>query len=278
MNGLFGQIIDSVSVASLITTDLPRLAGENTENARTLAQSGHEAPSIIVYCSSMPIIADEVHRLNSVNSQRWGAIDVKFFDGREKDAFVFAMESNAQHGLPLPLPERAAATERIVKPHPERFDRAIAAATSLMAKIVAAICQRSATEEVPQLPRRIGWDDKVRPADRVERRRYASTLLVEKPHALLRDVRQRLSVTMCPSLSLRSKAELNAAQKIRAAVGGGAGCDWGLDENRQCKLSCSMRDPQLARGEQGFMGPSEPGQEGLGQKECNSIVYRGIWQ
>src|SRR5438477_12197277 len=85
--GLSNQKVDSVSVASLITADSPRLAGENIEHAHTLAQSDAAFPPIIVHRSSMRII-DGMHRLRAAILQGRDEIDVKFFDGSEKDAFV----------------------------------------------------------------------------------------------------------------------------------------------------------------------------------------------
>ena len=86
---------------------------------------------------------DENHRRDAwaarCNSARPDAINVTFFDGSEKDAFVLAVESNVQHGLLLTLSDRTAAAGRIVNSHPEWSDRAVAAATGLAAKTVVRI-------------------------------------------------------------------------------------------------------------------------------------------
>ncbi|MGP4002861.1 ParB/RepB/Spo0J family partition protein [Streptomyces sp. 8N706] len=262
-NGLLDPKVESVSVASLVTADSPRLAGENIEHAHTLAQSETVFPPIIVHRSSMRII-DGMHRLRAAILQGRDEIDVKFFDGSEKDAFVLAVESNVQHGLPLPLSDRTAAAGRIVKSHPEWSDRAVAAATGLAAKTVAAIRRRSATGGVPQLRMRIGRDGKARPVNSAEKRRLASTLLLENPEASLRevakaagvspgtvrDVRHRLQRNEDPVPPRQRRAELNAVQAARAVRDGGTSAAiGGLD--RKTAMQALMRDPQLRMSEEG---------------------------
>lgn len=255
--------VESISIASLITADSPRLAGENMEHARTLAQSEATLPPIIVHRPSMRII-DGMHRLHAAILQGRDAIDVKFFDGSDKDAFVLAVESNVQHGLPLTLSDRTAAAARIVKSHPQWSDRAVAAATGLAAKTVAAIRRRSATGEVPQLHVRIGRDGKARPVNSAERRRLASALIVENPDASLReiakaagvspgtvrDVRQRLQRNEDPVPPRQRRAELNAAQRNRATMGGHVSAPVGT-LSRETAMQALMRDPQLRMSAEG---------------------------
>lgn len=140
--------VERVSIASLVTADSPRLAGEDMEHGRMLAQSEEVLPPIIVHRPSMRVI-DGMHRLHAATLRGRDVIEVKFFDGSVRDAFVLAVKSNMQHGLPLTLSDRTAAALRIVKTHPEWSDRAVAAATGLAAKTVAAIRRRSATGKFP---------------------------------------------------------------------------------------------------------------------------------
>ncbi|MFE1172787.1 ParB/RepB/Spo0J family partition protein [Streptomyces sp. NPDC058773] len=261
--GLLDPHVESVSVASLATADSARLAGENMEHAQTLARSETSFPPIIVHRSSMRII-DGMHRLRAAILQGRDEIDVRFFDGDEKDAFVLAVERNVQHGLPLTLSDRTAAAERIVKSHPEWSDRAVATATGLAAKTVAAIRRRSATEHLPQLHSRIGRDGKARPVNSAEGRRLASTLLMENPDASLReiavaagvspgtvrDVRQRLQRNEDPVPPRQREAEMNAAPTVRTATDGGTGAAvQGLDQKRV--MQTLMRDPQLRMSTEG---------------------------
>ncbi|UWS69865.1 ParB/RepB/Spo0J family partition protein [Streptomyces noursei] len=268
-SSLLDSNVESVSVASLVATGSPRLAGEDAEHAHTLSQSEAQLPPIIVHRSSMRII-DGMHRLRAAILRGRDEIDVQFFDGSEKDAFVLAVESNVQHGLPLTLSDRTAAAGRIVKSHPEWSDRAVAAATGLAAKTVAAIRRRSATEEVPQLHTRIGRDGKARPVNSAEGRRLASTLLMEKPDASLRevakaagistgtvrDVRQRLQRNENPVPPRQRRAELNAAQEVEipATMDGGTSTAIGALDQKTATQALT-RDPQLRMSEESPVTP-----------------------
>lgn len=150
--------------------------------------------------------------------------------------------------------------------HPEWSDRAVAAATGLAAKTVAAIRRRSATEEVPQLHTRIGRDGKARPVNSAEGRRLASTLLMEKPDASLRevakaagistgtvrDVRQRLQRNENPVPPRQRRAELNAAQEVEipATMDGGTSTAIGALDQKTATQALT-RDPQLRMSEEG---------------------------
>ncbi|MFC9227475.1 ParB/RepB/Spo0J family partition protein [Streptomyces decoyicus] len=263
MNGLLDPSIETVSIDSLLTTDSPRLAGESAEHAQTLAQSDTAFPPIIVHRPSMRII-DGMHRLRAAIFQGRDEIDVRFFDGSDKDAFVFAVESNVQHGLPLTLSDRTAAAGRIVKSHPEWSDRAVAAATGLAAKTVAAIRQRSATGEIPQLHSRVGRDGRARPVNSAERRRLAGTLLMDNPNASLRevakaagvspgtvrDVRQRLQCNEDPVPPSQRRTEPHGAKKNRATTGEGTTASLGGPDHKTA-MQALIRDPQLRMSQEG---------------------------
>lgn len=252
--------VEKVAIAALVTADSPRLAGENMEHARMLAQSEAELPPIIVHRASMKVI-DGMHRLHAAIFRGGDEIDVKFFDGSEIDAFILAVESNVQHGLPLSLSDRTAAAGRIVMSHPEWSDRAIAGVAGLAAKTVAAIRRRSATGEDPQLHMRVGRDGKARPLNSAEGRRLASELIVEKPDASLReiakaagvspgtvrDVRQRLQRNEDPVPPRQRRVEASAVQRKQAAVIAGADGAPGRD----AAIRALMRDPQLRMSPEG---------------------------
>ncbi|MFF0623797.1 winged helix-turn-helix transcriptional regulator [Streptomyces sp. NPDC004296] len=269
-SGLLALNVESVSIDLLVAAGSPRLEGESIEHARTLAQSETDFPPIIVHRPSMRVI-DGAHRLRAATYQGRAEIDVNFFEGSEEDAFVLAVESNVQHGLPLTLSDRTAAARRIVTSHPEWSDRAIAAVTGLAAKTVGAIRRRSATGEVLQLHSRIGRDGKTRPVSTAEGRRVASTLLMENPGASLRevakaagvspgtvrDVRQRLQRNEDPVPSRQRRAELKAAKKICAAVSGTTGSGARVEfaevggPERKMAIQALMRDPQLRMSDEG---------------------------
>ncbi|MEW1656742.1 ParB N-terminal domain-containing protein [Streptomyces sp. NPDC093707] len=256
--GQLAPEVESVPIASLVAADSPRREGENAEHARTLAQSETPFPPIIVQRSSMKVI-DGIHRLHASILRGWKDIDVRFFDGGEQDAFVLAVESNVQHGLPLTLSDRTAAAERIVLTHPQWSDRAVAAATGLAAKTVAAIRRRSATEEVPQLHTRIGRDGKTRPVNSAEGRRRAGVLLKENPGTSLRkiaekagvspntvrDVRQRLQANEDPVPPRHRRPVQNAVRKAPAAMGDGATGVPARELDAKTAIQALLRDPQL---------------------------------
>ncbi|WP_241827324.1 ParB/RepB/Spo0J family partition protein, partial [Streptomyces graminilatus] len=131
-----------VPITSLRPSDSPRSAGEDPEHIRALAEFEAELPPIIVMPSTMQVI-DGMHRLRATELRGANEIDVRFFEGEEKDAFVLAVESNITHGLPLGLGDRKEAAARILLSHPMWSDRAIGAATGLSAKTVGTIRCRS---------------------------------------------------------------------------------------------------------------------------------------
>ncbi|MFD9948501.1 winged helix-turn-helix transcriptional regulator [Nonomuraea sp. NPDC059023] len=188
------SILETVPIADLITTETPRLTGENLAHISMLAQMEGGLPPIIVHRPTMKVI-DGIHRVRAALMQKRGFIDVIFFDGSEQDAFVLAVQANVRHGLPLTLSDRSAAASRIIRSHPEWSDRAVASVSGLSSKTVAAIRRRSATEDDAQLHTRIGRDGKARPLNSAEGRRLASILIREKPTASLREIARQTGIS-----------------------------------------------------------------------------------
>ncbi len=145
-------------------------------------------------------------------------IEVEFFDGSTEDAFLRGVTANVTHGLPLSHADRKAAAARIVASHPHMSDRAIARASGLGAKTVAAI-RRTSSDAVTCVNARVGSDGKVRPLNSAGGRLKAAEVLAEHPEASLRevarlagispatvsDVRKRIALGELP-LSVRSDA------------------------------------------------------------------------
>jgi ParB-like nuclease domain len=173
-------------ISSLLPADSPRLAGEDMQHARLLADSDAELPPILVHRKTLRVI-DGMHRLRAAVLRGENRIKVRLFDGCNDAAFVIAVESNITHGLPLSLADREAAAGRIVKSHAQWSDRAIAAVTGLSAKTVGTI-RRGATADLPQLHSRIGRDGRVRPVNGADGRRRASELFAMRPNASLREI------------------------------------------------------------------------------------------
>ncbi|MEU2794355.1 ParB/RepB/Spo0J family partition protein [Streptomyces sp. NPDC007100] len=167
--------------------------------------------------SSMRVI-DGMHRLRAAESRGATEIDVQFFDGEERDAFVLAVEANIAHGLPLSLTDRRAAAARIITTHPQWSDRSIGAATGLSPKTVGAVRARS-TEGVPQSNVRIGRDGRARPLDSTEGRRVADRLMRENPDAPLRRIAEQAGVSLGTVFDVRkrrSRGEEPVPQRGRA--------------------------------------------------------------
>lgn len=192
---LHGRVEDEVRVpiSSLVASDSPRLAGEDPEHIRALAESDAKLPPIIVHRLTMRVI-DGMHRLRAAELRGEDTINVHYFDGDDHEAFVLAVKTNVTHGLPLTSADRAAAVRRIIMSYPCWSDRAIATITSVSAKTVATI-RRRATEEGTQLHTRIGRDGRARPLDMAERRRRASQLIADNPNASLREVAKAAGIS-----------------------------------------------------------------------------------
>src|SRR5215469_10401830 len=155
--------IVAVPVLSLRPADSPRLNGEDKAHIARLAETETPLPPILVDRRTMRVI-DGMHRLMAASIQGRETIDVRFFDGSERDVFLRAVQENIAHGLPLSQADRRAAAERIIASHPHMSDRAIGHSVGLAAKAVAAI-RKSSNEEIPQANARVGRDGKVRPLD-----------------------------------------------------------------------------------------------------------------
>ncbi|MFI8993283.1 transposase [Streptomyces sp. NPDC053542] len=119
-----------------------RTHGENQEYITTLAQSPMKLPPIFVHRGTMRIL-DGMHRLKAAELRGDQSIEVVFFDGDEEDAFVAAVSSNAQHGMPLSFDDRTAAATRILHARPHWPDRTIASVTGLDPRTVHALRGRT---------------------------------------------------------------------------------------------------------------------------------------
>jgi ParB-like chromosome segregation protein Spo0J len=184
---------EPVAVDRLLSSDSPRVLGENTEYIRILAGLETPFPALLVARSTLRVI-DGMHRLRAARLRGDTHIDVRYFDGDDEAAFALAVELNVAHGLPLSLMDRTAAATRIVRSHPQWSDRVIATTTGIAAKTVAAIRRRS-TEENAQSHSRVGRDGRVRPLDGGAGRRRAAELLAARPSASLREIAREAGIS-----------------------------------------------------------------------------------
>ncbi|WET81651.1 ParB/RepB/Spo0J family partition protein [Amycolatopsis sp. QT-25] len=182
----------AVPVDLIYRGDSPRLAGEDGDHVRTLADSDSGFPPIVVHRASMRVI-DGMHRLQAAILSGRTTIDVRYFDGDDDAAFLLGVELNVMHGMPLTLGDRTAAARRILVAHPEWSDRMIASSTALATRTVRTIRSRSSGEEA-QSNVRVGRDGRVRPVNSAAARRLAGRLLVESPNASLREIARAVGV------------------------------------------------------------------------------------
>ncbi|MFJ7497894.1 winged helix-turn-helix transcriptional regulator [Streptomyces sp. NPDC097727] len=209
-----GQDIVSLPIASLIPGETPRLGGQDAEHVARLAELDEPLPPILVDRRTMRVI-DGMHRLLAACLKGHRTIEAALFDGTPEEAFLRAVEANVTHGLPLSQEDRRAAAARIVAAHPQMSDRAIARASGLGAKAVAAI-RRSSANGGAQLAVRIGRDGKVRPLNSAEGRRRAAELIAENPQASLREVARRAGISPATVSDVRRRllsGELPVAER-----------------------------------------------------------------
>jgi ParB-like chromosome segregation protein Spo0J len=197
--------IVTVSIASLLPGDSPRLEGEDKAHIARLAAIDGQLPPLLVDQGSMRVI-DGMHRLLAASLKGQETIEVRFFNGSRADAFLRAVEANVTHGLPLSQADRRAAAERIVASHPQLSDRAIAELAGLGAKTIGRIRKRSAVV-APQLNARVGRDGKTRPLNSREGRELAAELLTENPHMSLREVARQAGISPATVWDVRRRLE-----------------------------------------------------------------------
>ncbi|WP_245607050.1 ParB/RepB/Spo0J family partition protein [Pseudonocardia spinosispora] len=193
----------SVPISALVRGDSPRSSGEDATHVARLAELDDQLPPILVDRRSMRVI-DGMHRLAAAALRGHSTIEVEFFEGSADEAFLRSVEANVSHGLPLSREDRRTAAVRIVASHPHLSDRAIARASGLSAKSVAAIRQRTAGT-ASTLTSRVGRDGKVRPVNNADGRRRAAELIVRHPEASLREVAREAGISPATVLDVRKR-------------------------------------------------------------------------
>lgn len=200
-----GCKVSSVRIDSLILDTSPRLDGEDPEHIRLLAETNDSLPPIIVHRATMRVI-DGLHRVRAALMNGRTFIDARLVDCDDNSAFVLAVTANITHGLPLSQSDRKAAASRIVVTQPGWSDRAIAVATGLSNKTVAAIRART-TGENPQLTSRRGRDGRQHPVNTAARRRRAAAMLDENPGAALREIARATGLSPATVRDVRQRNE-----------------------------------------------------------------------
>jgi len=200
---LTSQEIPWLPIESLLPADSPRLHGESATHVEMLARLDASLPPILVHRPTMRVI-DGMHRLRAAALRNQRLIATRFFEGDQDDAFILAVATNRAHGLPLTLTDRASAAARIIRAHPHRSDRWVAALTGLAARTVSEIRRRTdADASRPQV--RIGRDGRVRPLNAAEGRRAASELIARRPDATLREIARVAGISLGTARDVRER-------------------------------------------------------------------------
>lgn len=192
-----------VPLDALSATAGVRRRGEDPDHVQLLLEAGTDLPPILVHRPTMQVI-DGMHRLRVAALRGRTHIAVRFYDGDSADAFVLAVRQNISHGLPLSLADRTAAATRITRTHPHWSDRAIARASGLSPKTVAAIRRRS-SGEIPPSNTRVGQDGRTRPLDATEGRRRAGHLIAAHPTMPLRQVAAEAGISLGTAHDVRER-------------------------------------------------------------------------
>ncbi|WP_369373637.1 ParB/RepB/Spo0J family partition protein [Streptomyces sp. cg36] len=193
----------SLPIGSLLPADSPRLNGENMEYVRLMAELDDELQPIVVHKQSMRVI-DGMHRVRAGAARGDTTISARYFSGTESEAFLFAVQSNTKHGLPLTREDRRAAAARIIESFPSMSDRALSRFTGLAQQTVAKIRHQLPAGRAHEA--RIGVDGRARPINPKENRRVAEEYLKQNPHASLREIARAANISPSTAQDVRRRA------------------------------------------------------------------------
>lgn len=199
-----------VRIDSLRGSDSPRLAGEDPQHLRALAELEAPLPPILVHRTSMRVI-DGMHRVRVAQLRGEQHIYARFFEGDEAECFVLAVQTNVQHGLPLSLADRKAAASRVIGSYPQWSDRRIAAVAGVSARTVGTLRARiTDTAERGGDEVRVGRDGRARPVDTDRRREHARKLLADNPNLSLRAIAREVGISPETVRDVRTRMRTDA--------------------------------------------------------------------
>lgn len=210
---LSGAPVVLVPLDSVVVDDSPRLGGASDEHVAALVESGAKLPPIVVHRGTMRVV-DGVHRVRAALRRGDTDIEVRFFDGDERDGFVLAVQANVAHGLPLSRAERMAAASRIIASHGHWSDRVIAQIAGLAPSTIATIRRRVGGPGDPAAAR-VGRDGRVRPVSTARARALAREMMTGNPEASLRQVAAAVGIS--PGTVRTVRAEMLAAAPVEEA-------------------------------------------------------------
>jgi ParB-like chromosome segregation protein Spo0J len=195
--------IVSIEISGLALEGSPRLAGEDPEHTRALADIHGVLPPITVHLPTMRVI-DGRHRIRAALLNGKRVIDARLVDCDEETAFVLAVKENVTHGLPLSVTDRKVAAVSIMATHTDWSDRAVAESTGLSDKTVSVI-RASSTAESPQSNTRLGKDGRLRPLNSAAMRRQAAALMDGRPEVGLREIARETGLSPATVRDVRKR-------------------------------------------------------------------------
>jgi ParB-like chromosome segregation protein Spo0J len=195
-----------VPVISLLSGDSPRIAGEDPNHVRQLAETEADLPPILVHRQTMRVI-DGMHRLEAARVRGDELVSVEYFDGTDFEAFVMAVRLNVTHGLPLTRADREAAAARILRSDNTWSDRAISEVTGLSAPTIGGIRARSGVGGQLELGMRKGRDGRLRPLSTAEGRRKAAQLISSRPELSLRKIAKEAGISIGTARDVRTRVQ-----------------------------------------------------------------------
>lgn len=233
-----------VPISALVLDDSPRLAGEDPAHIQVLAEAEADLPPILVHQETMRVI-DGLHRVYAARLNGQQHIDVTYFIGDTRQAFVRAVEANASHGLPLTLDDRRSAARRIIASFPEWSDRAVAHVTKLSPRTVRSI--RSSSDAPAQSNARIGRDGRARPLEPAEGRRRAADVIARRPNASLREIAGSAGVSVSTARDVRHRL-ISGEDPVPASMRRAAGEQVAPEERTQRRRSVPLRSAAASAG------------------------------
>ncbi|MFH8612554.1 ParB N-terminal domain-containing protein [Streptomyces sp. NPDC018029] len=239
--------ITQIPIDMLRDADSPRLTGVDQDHVRTLAACTDKLPPIIVHRATMKVI-DGMHRLHVARLNGQETIEVRFFEGSNREAFLLAVELNLKHGLALTLSDRKKSAMKILESFPEWSDRAVAVKTGLSGKTVG-VLRRKFAGQIAQAPLRVGRDGRVRPLNSHKGRQKSAGIPAEEPDIVLRETAEAAGLSVSAARDAQKRlcreegALPGAASKPRAPQGGLEAMGSLVDTLAQ--LESLKRDPAL---------------------------------
>jgi hypothetical protein len=189
-----------LSVDDLLPIEGPRAAGLDLDHVRALAQVVSQLPAIVVHHGTGRVV-DGMHRVAAARLNNLLTIRARYLHASLDDAFLWAVQANVIHGLPLSMADRRRAAARIIGTHPHLSDRRVARVAGLAAGTVGSL--RSTLKGHGHAAVRIGSDGRLRPLNTDEGRLAAGRIIEQRPGASLREIAREAGISIGTARDVR---------------------------------------------------------------------------